>query len=70
MLISGGDTLLGMMRQIGENELLPVREIVPGYVLARLKWQGKEYYIATKSGGFGEENFLEQLVTEMQCSSA
>ena len=70
MLISGGDTLLGMMRQIGENELLPVREIVAGRVLARPKWPGEEHYIATKSGGFGEENFLEQLVTEMQCSSA
>ena len=67
MLISGGDTLLGLMRQIGENELIPVQEIVPGCVLAKLKWQEKEYYIATKSGGFGEENFLKQLVTKMQC---
>lgn len=69
MLVSGGDTLLGLMRQIGENELLPVQEIVPGCVMAKLKWREKAYYIATKSGGFGEENFLEQLVTEMQCGS-
>jgi uncharacterized protein YgbK (DUF1537 family) len=65
-LITGGDTLLGLMKQIGSNELVPVCEMAPGSVLTRLIWNGKTYHIITKSGGFGEESLLEDLVKQIK----
>lgn len=65
-LITGGDTLLGLMKQIGSNELMPVCEMAPGSVLTKLEWQGKTYHIITKSGGFGDEKLLEQIVGKLK----
>lgn len=65
-LITGGDTLLGLMKQIGSNELMPVCEMAPGSVLTKLEWQGKTYHIITKSGGFGDEKLLEQIVDKLK----
>lgn len=65
-LVTGGDTLLGLMKQIGSNELMPVCEMAPGSVLTKLEWQGKTYHIITKSGGFGDEKLLEQIVKKLK----
>lgn len=65
-LITGGDTLLGLMKQIGANELMPVGEMAPGSVLTRLIWNGKTYHIITKSGGFGDEKLLEMIVAKLK----
>lgn len=56
MLIIGGDTLLGFVRAMHVNRLVPVREIFPGVVLAKYESEGETKYLITKSGGFGEED--------------
>ncbi len=55
-LITGGDTLFGFMNAIGVYELNPIEEISSGCVLTSLNYNKKNYYIITKSGGFGKEN--------------
>ena len=66
ILVTGGDTLLGFMKEIGQWELHPLREIRPGCVLTSLSYGGREYHIITKSGGFGEENLLLELTEELK----
>lgn len=56
MMIIGGDTLLGFVRAMHVNKLIPVQEIFPGVVLALYKNGNETKYLITKSGGFGEED--------------
>lgn len=60
--VTGGDTLMGFMQKAGARELIPVCEVAPGCVLTKLKYHNEEYHIITKSGGFGDEKLLEDLV--------
>lgn len=66
ILVTGGDTLLGFMKEIRQWELQPIRQIRPGCVLTKLHYGGREYHIITKSGGFGEENLLPELTEELK----
>lgn len=66
ILVTGGDTLLGFMKEIGQCELHPLREIRPGCVLTSLSYGGREYHIITKSGGFGDETLLLELTEELK----
>ena len=61
LLLTGGDTLLGFMRQIGASQLTPVREEAPGVVLSQLDYNGCSYPIITKSGGFGNSELFFEL---------
>lgn len=65
-LVTGGDTLLGFMKEIRQWELKPIRQIRPGCVLTRLYYNGREHHIITKSGGFGDENLLVELTEELK----
>lgn len=62
LLVTGGDTLLGFMKEIDDWELKPICEISPGCVLTKLIYKNEEYHIITKSGGFGEEKLLKNIV--------
>ncbi len=66
LLVTGGDTLLGLMKEISQWELQPVRELRPGCVLTKLFYNSREYHVITKSGGFGEETLLLELVKELE----
>lgn len=61
LLITGGDTLLAAMGQLGQEELVPLREITPGVVLSQIRYQEHTYCLLSKSGGFGTRNLLTQL---------
>ncbi|MEA4932233.1 MAG: four-carbon acid sugar kinase family protein [Lawsonibacter sp.] len=70
-MIIGGDTLLAFLESIQCNELTPVRELQPGVVLSKVRYQNRQYEVISKSGGFGEEDLLvtiqadvEELITE------
>lgn len=65
-VIIGGDTLLAFLDSIGCHELTPVCEIQPGVVLSRIAYQGREYEIISKSGGFGEKDLLVTLQRETE----
>lgn len=70
ILIIGGDTLLAFLEAIRCTELTPVRELQPGVVLSLVTYQGKQYEVLSKSGGFGEENLLETLQEEYEVPKA
>lgn len=61
LMVTGGDTLMGCMGQLGVNEMEPLCELDPGIVLSRFTYRGKIYQVISKSGGFGSKNLLTQL---------
>lgn len=61
LLLTGGDTLLAFMRQIGVGTLIPDREVAPGAVLSHFSYRGKSYHVISKSGGFGKRGLLSEL---------
>ncbi|MBR0249534.1 MAG: four-carbon acid sugar kinase family protein [Synergistaceae bacterium] len=61
LMCVGGDTLLALMNAVNVHELVPFCEISQGVVLTSFEYNGKSYYIMTKSGGFGEEDLLLKL---------
>lgn len=64
LLITGGDTLLGFMHQIGCTELIPICELMPGVVLSQVQTASRCQYVISKSGGFGEKTLLLDLVND------
>ncbi len=65
MLLTGGDTLMGFMRHIGCDEIVPVCEMAPGTVLSQVDIDGRTYSIISKSGGFGEEKLIAELAEKI-----
>lgn len=65
MLLTGGDTLMGFMRYIGCDEIVPVCEMAPGTVLSQIDIDGRTYSIISKSGGFGEEKLIAELAEKI-----
>lgn len=61
LMCVGGDTLLALMNAAGIHELVPLCETERGVVLTSFTYNGKKYYIMTKSGGFGEKDLLVRL---------
>lgn len=61
LLITGGDTLLQCMNQMGVTEMEPVCEVFSGVVLSRFSYGGCSRYVVSKSGGFGERTLLPDL---------
>jgi uncharacterized protein YgbK (DUF1537 family) len=62
MMVTGGDTILGLLCQLEVPTLNPVCEIAPGTILSHFTYQGKNHQLLTKSDGFGDENLLEKLM--------
>lgn len=58
LFVIGGDTLMGVLRELGCHSMRPLREFLPGTVLSCASAQGREFYIVSKSGGFGDEHLL------------
>lgn len=46
------------MKQIHQNRLVPICEILSGVVLSRFEYHGGSYDLISKSGGFGHEELL------------
>lgn len=61
LMCVGGDTLLALMQAVGVYELAPLCEIETGVVLTGFTYNGKKYYIMTKSGALGEKDLLVKL---------
>ncbi len=61
VLVTGGDTLLAFMQQIGQDKLVPLGELAPGVVLSQIEYRRKKYAILSKSGGFGSDRLLLDL---------
>lgn len=69
LMITGGDTLLGCMEQLGVREMEPVCELAPGTVLSRFSMGEKKNQVISKSGGFGQETLLLDLTCKISGTS-
>lgn len=65
LLITGGDTLLLCMEEMGVHELEPLCELASGVVLSRFVLEGRERHVISKSGGFGAPSLLCDLVQQL-----
>ncbi|MBR2672776.1 MAG: four-carbon acid sugar kinase family protein [Oscillospiraceae bacterium] len=61
LFITGGDTLLGFMKEISADALAPLGEAAPGTVVSELRYMEETFTVVTKSGGFGQEDLLVSL---------
>lgn len=61
ILIMGGDSFIGFIRQAGIKLVSPVCEMDCGVVLSQLKYKEKTLNVISKSGGFGEEMLFSDL---------
>ena len=57
-MIIGGDTLAAFIKASGCSEISIYRELEPGTVLSSVRVKGKEQWIISKSGGFGNQELL------------
>jgi uncharacterized protein YgbK (DUF1537 family) len=58
LVIFGGDTLLGIMKELEYDYIIPRTEIRPGVVLAEAAGKKGKGVIVTKSGAFGEKDLV------------
>jgi len=65
IMITGGDTLIGCMNQMGVYEMEPICEMAPGIVISRFNIQDVECHVISKSGGFGGEQLLTELAEQI-----
>ncbi len=61
LMIIGGDTLASFITEMGCREITIYRELEQGTVLSSIAVQGKEQWIISKSGGFGEPKLLMEV---------
>ncbi|OOM05873.1 four-carbon acid sugar kinase family protein [Clostridium saccharobutylicum] len=61
ILIMGGDSLIGFIRQAGIKVISPVCEMDCGVVLSQLNYKGKMLNVISKSGGFGKKTLFSDL---------
>ena len=66
LILTGGDTAIGVCEKLGIHQLTIVEELLPGIPLSlgRLKTHG-DVNIVTKAGGFGEEDALYVLFEKL-----
>jgi 4-hydroxythreonine-4-phosphate dehydrogenase len=65
IMLTGGDTLLGFLRNIGTMQLIPVCELDTGVVLSYLNYAGVDYPVISKSGGFGRHDLIARLADKI-----
>jgi len=53
LFVFGGDTLFGIMVQLGVDVVMPVCEVSPGIALSRVLSNKYSFNLISKSGGFG-----------------
>ena len=61
LVVFGGDTLVGILKALGKSSVIPVAEIFPGVVAARIPGVDNPPYIVTKAGGFGGTELLRKI---------
>lgn len=65
LMVTGGDVLMGFMREMGICEIEPVQELFTGTVLSYVRINGKKQPLISKSGGFGSPDLLLQLLEKL-----
>lgn len=65
LMVTGGDVLMGFMREMEICEIEPVQELFTGTVLSYVRINGKKQPLISKSGGFGSPDLLLQLLEKL-----
>lgn len=65
VLMTGGDTLMGFLSEMDNPQLMPVCELNQGTVLSRIQIKDRQVQVISKSGGFGKEEILEEIIEEI-----
>ncbi|MDF2524379.1 MAG: hypothetical protein K0R31_2020 [Clostridiales bacterium] len=65
MMITGGDTLIGCMKQMDVYDMEPICELAPGIVLSKFNIGNTECHVLSKSGGFGGKELLTNLAEQI-----
>lgn len=61
LMVTGGDTLAGVMRSLKVEELIPKGELLQEVVYSEFVRDGRHAGLLSKSGSFGEESLLADL---------
>lgn len=64
-LITGGDTLMGCMRELGISDVNPCCDMGSGAVLSSFMLNGMQQYVISKSGGFGPDKLIVNLADQI-----
>ena len=64
VMIIGGDTLMGFMREAGFPEIRIREEVIPGVVCFTMRMNGRERPFLSKSGGFGRDTLFAEILKE------
>ena len=62
LFITGGDTLIECLSSLSADSLFPIGEVAPGSVMSEINYNGRDHTMITKSGGFGDEDLLVELL--------
>jgi uncharacterized protein YgbK (DUF1537 family) len=62
MIVVGGDTLMALVSEMHIPFLHPIKEVLPGVVLSKMKIKGQSTYLVTKPGGYGEKDTLFRII--------
>ena len=69
-MIIGGDTLAGFITEMRCGEITIYQELEQGTVLSSIRTEGKEQWIISKSGGFGDRKLLMEVEQLVKLSAA
>lgn len=62
LIVFGGDTLIGILKNIECEYIIPIKEILPGVVFTKVVLKNKSFInVITKAGGFGEKNLITKV---------
>ena len=61
LIVLGGDTLMGILKNIDCKYIIPITEILPGIVFTKVVGKDITVNVITKAGGFGEENVIQEI---------
>lgn len=66
LVLTGGETALGVCRALGAPPLKVLDELLPAIPLTRMELPGGSLKVVTKSGGFGNETALVDLCARLR----
>jgi len=65
LFIIGGDTLFGIMENLGITHVIPMLELSPGIALSKAFSDKYSFNLITKSGGFGNKDAVTNILSRL-----
>lgn len=66
IFIIGGDTVVSLMYELDNPKIMPIKLLSDGVVLSELKYSDNKLNLITKSGGFGKEDVLIEVMRKLK----